>query len=387
MVVSEQRITELNGLRGIAVTMVLIWHFVGAIISPDLNVLLKVASNVFVFGRTGVDLFFVLSGFLIIGILADRRDSPAYFLPFYLRRAARILPPYLLLIAFFWTFTLWLPPNSYFGATIAPWTYLVFGQNWFMSFHNEWGPSASSVTWSVAIEEQFYLIFPLIVFITPPARLKIVLIGLAMASAAARASFHFFYPENNFAPYVNTVLRLDGLCVGGLVALAYRNLDMRFWLQKHKRHVRLAFFVGLATIPFFIACFRTAPADTMYYWGHSYLAIFYMVSLLNILLNLGSPTLAFLRSRVLQFYGKISYSTYLFHPMIIGLFFLSIGRTESLGTIEDVALLAGAFAVTMAFCWTSYILLETPLIAWGHRVRYSPPVAGSKEDLRTSPAP
>src|SRR5204862_2304884 len=113
---------ELNGLRGIAVGMVLIWHFVGAIISPNLGALSNLVSNVFVFGRTGVDLFFDLSGFLIIGILVDRRDSPAYFLPFYRRRAARILPPYLLLLAFFWTFTLWLPPNSYFGATIAPWT-------------------------------------------------------------------------------------------------------------------------------------------------------------------------------------------------------------------------------------------------------------------------
>ena len=105
---------------------------------------------------------------------------------------------------------MWLSPNTYFGKTIAPWVYLVFGQNWFMSFHNEWGPGASSVTWSVAIEEQFYLIFPLIVFFTPPTRLKVVLIWFAVSSATARACFHFFYPENNFAPYVNTFLKLDG---------------------------------------------------------------------------------------------------------------------------------------------------------------------------------
>ena len=171
------------------------------------------------------------------------------------------------------------------------------------------------------------------------------------------------------------------------MALAYRNLDVRIWLQKHKRHVSLSFYVGLASIPFFIACFRMAPADTMYYWGHSYLAIFYMVSLLNILLNQGSPNLAFLRSKVLQFYGKISYSTYLFHPTIIGLFFLSKGRTESLSTIGDTTLLAGAFAVTTAFCWSSYLLLEEPLIAWGHRIRYSPAFSGSKEDLTASSAP
>jgi peptidoglycan/LPS O-acetylase OafA/YrhL len=371
MVASEQRILELNGLRGIAVAMVLVWHFVGAIISPDLGVLSKIASNVFVFGRTGVDLFFVLSGFLIIGILTDRRDSRVYFLPFYLRRAARILPPYLLLVALFWIFTLLLPPSVYFGKTIQPLVYLVFGQNWFMSFHNEWGPSASSVTWSVAIEWQFYLIFPLIVFFTPPTRLKVVLIWLAVGSVVARACFHFFYPENNFTPYVNTFLRLDGLCVGGLAALAYRNPDTLAQLQKNQRNIGRAFFIGVATIPFFVAFFRRAPADTMYYWGHSYLVIFYAIGLLNILLNQGSPSLAVLRSKALQFYGKISYSVYLFHPMVIGLFFLSRGRVEKLETMEDVFLLVAAFATTIAFCWTSYHLLEKPMISWGHRVRYS----------------
>jgi peptidoglycan/LPS O-acetylase OafA/YrhL len=371
MIASEQRILELNGLRGIAVTMVLLWHFVGAIISPELGMLSTIASNAFVFGRTGVDLFFVLSGFLIIGILADRRDSARYFLPFYLRRAARILPPYLLLLTLFWTFTFWLPPNAYFGETITPLVYLVFGQNWFMSFYNEWGPGASSVTWSVAIEEQFYLIFPLIVYFTPPFRLKVVLFWFALGSAAARACFYFFYPENHFAPYVNTFLRLDGLCVGGLSALAYRNPNTLALLQRNRRHIAHAFFIGIASIPLFISSFRTAPADTMYYWGHTYLVIFYAIGLVNILLNQGSPLLSVLRGKVLQFCGKISYSAYLFHPMIIGLFFLSRGRIEQLQTMKDAALLVGAFATTIAFCWTSYHLLEKPMIAWGHRIRYS----------------
>ena len=371
MVVSERRILELNGLRGTAVAMVLLWHFVGAIISPDLGMLSKIASNVFVFGRTGVDLFFVLSGFLIVGILADRRESPYYFLAFYLRRAARILPPYLLLFALFWTFTFWLPPNKYFGETIGPWVYLVFGQNWFMSFHNEWGPGASSVTWSVAIEEQFYLIFALIVFLTPPHRLKVVLFWSAICSAIARACFHFFYPENHFAPYVNTFLRLDGLCVGGLLALAYRNPDTMAQLKKNRRYISRAFFIGLAIVPLFVGFFKRAPADTMYYWGHFYLVMFYAVCLLNILLNQGSRSLGVLRSKALQFCGKISYSTYLFHPMIIGLFFLSRGRVEELKTTEDVSLLFGAFVTTIAFCWTSYHLLEKPMIGCGHRFHYT----------------
>lgn len=371
LLLPEQRISELDGLRGIAVTMVLLWHFLGAIISPDLGVISKLVSNVFLFGRTGVDLFFVLSGFLIVGILTDHRDSARYFLPFYMRRAARILPPYLLLFVLFWILTFWLPKNSYFGNTIPPWIYLVFGQNWFMSFHNDWGPGASSVTWSVAVEEQFYLVFPLIVYLTPPGRLPAVLFWVAFGSAAARACLHFLYPENHLAPYVNTFLRLDGLCIGGLLAHAYRNPDTLALLHKYRRGICCAFFVGVAIVPLFIMSFRAASAATMYYWGHSYLAIFYAMGVLNILLNRDSARLAFLRSRMLQFLGKISYSAYLFHPMFIGLFFLSRGRIERLQTQEDVILLVGAFATTITFCWTSYQILEKPMIRWGHRVRYT----------------
>jgi len=367
MIVSEQRIVELNGLRGIAVMMVLLWHFVGAIVSPELGILSKIASSVFVFGRTGVDLFFVLSGFLIIGILADHRESTRYFLPFYSRRVGRILPPYLLLLTLFWIFTFWLPPNIYFGDAISPLVYLVFGQNWFMSFYNDWGPGASSVTWSVSVEEQFYLIFPFIVYFTPRQHLKVVLLLLAVSSATARACFHFFYPENYFVPYVNTLFRLDGLCVGGLLALAYRDPDT---LAGLRRYVRFSFLGSLVFIPIFIASFRTASAKTMYYWGHSYLVVFYATLLLNVLLNQNSPSLAVLRGKMLGFFGKISYSAYLFHPMFIGLFFLLRGRVEQLRTIEDAALLLGAFVTTILFCWTSYYWLEKPIIAWGHRFQY-----------------
>ena len=371
MVVSEQRIPELNGLRGIAVLMVLAWHFMGAIISPDLGLLYEIISNVFVFGRTGVDLFFVLSGFLIIGILVDRRDGPAYFVPFYFRRAARILPPYLLLVTLFWIFTLSLSPNVYFGKTIKLWEYLVFGQNWFMSYHNEWGPGASSVTWSVAIEEQFYLIIPLVIFFTPSNRLKTVLIWFAVASAAARAIFHFIDPENNLAPYVNTLFRLDGLCVGGLLALAYRNSSLLAKFRENRQLIAKAFVVCSALIPFFVGFFRAWPSDTMYYWGHCYLVVFYAIGLLTILLYQGSISLRFLRNSALQFAGLISYSLYLFHPMIIGLFFLARGRVEKLATIQDAGLLMAAFATTVAFCWISYHAMEKRLIAWGRRVRYS----------------
>ncbi|WP_409187966.1 acyltransferase family protein [Bradyrhizobium sp. RDM4] len=369
---SEQHIVELTGIRGVAVLMVLLWHFIGAVISPSLGSASTWLSSILVFGRTGVDLFFVLSGFLIIGILVDKRDKGSYFATFYLRRAARILPPYLLLLVFFWGFTLCLPPNTYFNADIGPVTYLLFLQNWYMSFHNEWGPSASSVTWSVAIEEQFYLVFPVVVYLTPVSRLRIILWATGAISAAARAYFHLKYPENHFAPYVNTLLRLDELCLGGLIALAFRREQSLAWLNRRRPLITLVLALCVGAIPFFLVLYSKQPADTMYYWGHLYLGLLYGTAILVIVLNRDHGTLRVLHCAPLQFFGTISYSVYLFHPMVIGLFFVAMRRGERLQTLEDLSLLIAAFVCTIVLCWISYNFLEKPILNWARQLSYGP---------------
>ena len=164
---SEVRILELDGLRGIAVSMVLLWHFLGAILAPDLGQWAQAIRQVLIFGRTGVDLFFVLSGFLIIGILVDRKRSISRFSTFYMRRLLRIVPPYLALLLVFWIPVAAGVRNTVFGDEIPLWSHLSFTQNWLMAQQNSYGPGGFSVTWSVAIEEQFYLIFPLVVAFVP----------------------------------------------------------------------------------------------------------------------------------------------------------------------------------------------------------------------------
>lgn len=367
---SEQHIVELTGIRGVAVLMVLIWHFIGAVISPSLGSASTWLSSILVFGRTGVDLFFVLSGFLIIGILVDKRENGNYFATFYLRRAARILPPYLLLLVFFWGFTLCLPSNTYFNSDIGPVTYLLFLQNWYMSFHNEWGPSASSVTWSVAIEEQFYLVFPVVVYLTPVPRLRIILCATGAISAAARAYFHLKYPENHFAPYVNTLLRLDELCLGGLIALAFRREQSLAWLNMRRPLITFVLALCVGAIPLFLVLYSKHPADTMYYWGHLYLGLLYGTAILVIVLNRDHRRLRVLHCATLQFFGTISYSVYLFHPMVIGLFFLARGRGERLQTPEDLVLLICALVSTTGFCWISYNILEKPILKWARQHGY-----------------
>lgn len=368
---SEARIPEIDGLRGIAVLLVLMWHFVGAVISPSLGVTAKITAAILIFGRTGVDLFFVLSGFLIIGILIDRRNCSNYFRVFYTRRALRILPPYALLLVTFWTLSAILPKNYYFGWQIPWWSYLTFTQNWFMIKMNDWGPAASSVTWSVAIEEQFYLLFPLVVFFTPPKYLKLVLIWIGITSALGRAGCYALFSYNAFLPYVATCLRLDGLCVGGLVAVALR--DPAFWakLKALRPFIRKSNLFLLALVPVFLIGLHSNPRSTMYYWGHSYLTLLYSISLTTILLSDGGIVAKTLRSRPLRELGTISYSLYLFHPMIIGLAFLSSGKKEQLTSAWDTMLLGGSLLFTIGLCLASYSWIEWRLLAYGHRLKYT----------------
>ena len=88
-----ERVKELDGLRALAILLVVAWHYIGIVGGAE-----STLWRIFVFGRSGVDLFFVLSGFLIGGILIDAKESRNFFRTFYIRRAFRILPVYLLLV-------------------------------------------------------------------------------------------------------------------------------------------------------------------------------------------------------------------------------------------------------------------------------------------------
>lgn len=376
--VSDQRIVEIDGLRGIAVSLVLVWHFIGAVLPKDGSRLTGVLGEIFIFGRTGVDLFFVLSGFLIIGILADRRDSANYFSVFYARRSLRILPPYLLLIGIFWAITEHASAtNPYFNESIPLWSYLTFTQTWNMIEMNAWGPGGASVTWSVAVEEQFYLAFPLIVYLTPPRYLKWVLVSLGIASAIARAWCQLAFPENDFAPYVFMPLRLDGLCAGGLIALAYRDREVFGALIARRKLLLRLLLACAAMIPPFLYAIKLNLDANMYLWGHTYLTVFYSLALLNILTNLGSPRLQPLRGSALRAAGRISYGLYLFHPLFIALVFMAFHRGVRLASLTDAALLATALGLSVAFCTASFHLMERRCLAFGHRIRYRPREEGS----------
>jgi peptidoglycan/LPS O-acetylase OafA/YrhL len=370
MMPTDQRVAELDGLRGLAVCMVLVWHFTGALIDQSLGGWTKLLYSLTIFGRTGVDLFFVLSGFLITGILLDRKRAPAQFIrSFYVRRLLRIAPSYLLLVVAFWCVIGAGVSNDAFNADTPWWRHLTFTQNWWMAEQNRWGPSAISVTWSVAIEEQFYLVFPWIVLLTPYRWIPALLIAIAFGSACFRAVAWLVH-HNAFLMYVHTLSRLDGLAAGAGVAWALRHPDFQTWAQAHREDLSKWFKRMAWGILVFLVALRINLPLNMAIWGHTYLTVFYALALLIILTRRSGGGIQWLRQRWLTRLGAVSYTVYLFHPLFLASLFLLARRPERISTPLDLGLAAVALCATLVWAGISLKYLEKPLTQAGRSFRY-----------------
>ncbi len=175
---------------------------------------------------SGVDLFFVLSGFLIGGILLDEKESPRYFKTFYIRRAYRILPLYGLLLAIQICTRAQFLPRWLAQASSDPiplWSYLSFTQNMYMAAIAGFGSLVMTATWSLAIEEQFYLTAPLLVRRLRRPAFVIVLLAIVVLAPVLRSALYVGMRQGGFASYVVMPCRADDLCLGILVSLVMRN--------------------------------------------------------------------------------------------------------------------------------------------------------------------
>jgi len=367
---TTHRDIELDGLRGLAVGMVLAWHFIGIPAWASEGRAFQALFRVFLLGGAGVNLFFVLSGFLITRIIISRNQSNTLFLRnFYTRRALRILPPYFLLLAVFWVIV-WNSgvQNNVFNDQISLWRFLTFTQNFWMAENASYGPDGISVTWSVAIEEQYYLVFPLLALMLQKSRLPIFLACIAVTSVVWRACIFALDPSNNFPSDLGTLARLDGLAIGGLIACAFNNPQWTKWLKTNLIGLRRAMLWSFVMLLFV----RRDSGSLMAYIGHTTLNLCSALVITNILLHLGSTSLWMhaLRSRSLLFLGRISYSLYLFHPIIIATAFLLTGYPKTLSGWPQVLLLIGSLMLSLFFCHLLFDRLEKKLIDFGRKIPY-----------------
>lgn len=374
------RIPALDGLRGIAILLVLLRHAVFGVSSVQgieshsrLAFLLLTAGQL---SWSGVDLFFVLSGFLIGGILLDARPSPRYFQTFYIRRAYRILPLYFLIIGLSLLPHLLVQFSPARAARMSPlplpwWSYATFTQNFWMAHRGVFGPSGIGITWSLAIEEQFYLTIPLLIRKVRPRNLLIVLLTIIGCAPWLRVLLHSSMAYPGLANYVLMPTRADALCLGVLAALLVRNPSFWNWLQSNRRFLWSAasfLFLGLAYMTWQGYDALSFPMTT---WGFSWLAAFYTCILLIAVSPSTHRARRILESRSLMQLGTLAYCSYLVHVAIMNA--LRHPLKVHFPQFPVAAWLVGGIvgiALSLAVAALSYKYFEKPLLRRGHRYSY-----------------
>ena len=357
------RIAALDGLRGCAVLMVLFYHFMGPF-TDTADFATKGGLWVFSFGWTGVDLFFVLSGFLITGILFDAKGSERYFRTFYMRRILRIVPLYYGALALIFFVPRFIASPTALRFT-APFSDQVWYWLYLQNFHRLRG-GVGQITghlWSLAIEEQFYLVWPLVILVLSRRRALQFCGALVVMALSIRVVWVLVLGELGWGIFWMTHTRLEGLAIGAAIALlarGTRGLDLPR---------RLA--AGVAGVSLLVIGWIYAESE-YFSIGNPILRSFGLTavallfgSLLVISIERPPRLLAsFLESRILAFFGRYSYGMYVVHlPVMImlGLIGFTGARFERAIGIPVIAFLsyiAAMVAISTTCAWLIWHLYE-----------------------------
>lgn len=349
---AQQKITALDGIRGIAILLVLAVHayYRGPDIEPG-----KLLSAAFQFGWSGVELFFVLSGFLITSILLRDQGVKGALLQFWINRIARIFPLYFTMI-FFLILLSYAADFGKIGLALDnirdnSVVFLLFLSNFSELFgidiveaNKILGP-----VWSLAIEQQYYLFWPLLVLFTPAAFSRWALLIIY----AAIILFRFFYasPDNAIIVYHTTFLHPDGIIIGSLMAL------WRKELASASKFFSVAWVAALSLVLIiFYQAGSTHYSNTIIQkYGFPSISIFYATL---ILLAIKSEKLSkFLSTRTLTEFGKYSYSIYLIHwPILIAMDQVDLPA----GMTSWIIFFITFSGLMLLFGYLSWIILEKP---------------------------
>ncbi len=364
----------LDGLRGIAIILVLFHHF--TILSPatDLD---RAIVQVPLIGWSGVDLFFVLSGFLITGILIDARGSDRYFSSFYARRTLRIFPLYYLIV-FLSLVVLPRFPASYdlFVGAAAPreqlpyWLYLT---NFAVAARDRFVHGVLDIAWSLAIEEQFYLVWAVVVWLCP-ARLLGGLCAAILGAAPLARTWALAQGAEPIDVYVLTPYRADALAVGALLAWAAR----RGWLAGQGRAALLGGMVAFSGV--IVVCWMDGES---WWWGPAMQRVGYsLLALTSGGLLVGALMLPqqhlwprLLSAGWLRAFGRYSYCLYLIHlPVrrVVQTFVFSPDQFALFTTpwLGQLVFYAAATVPAFVLAWTSWRLFEGPILRLKRRFPY-----------------
>jgi peptidoglycan/LPS O-acetylase OafA/YrhL len=344
----------LDGLRGIAIILVVLFHNFGFF-------------NHFVFGWLGVDLFFVLSGFLITNILLNAIGKEHYLRNFYFKRILRIFPLYYSVLIV----TIFLLPQI--ASLKSTFQYYINSQIWFWFFLENWLFALTPLErtnflnhfWSLAVEEQFYLVWPFIIlFVRKLGKLLVLMGALLFLILTVRIIVWEHHIETLHYTSLYTFTRIDGICIGSMLALTIK-IDVGF-LGRHSG--LLALLLAVANFTFFLLNRMHAYSFPFFpFLGYTTCAVIFALIVYEAVIGKNGVVNKILSTRVLKFFGKVSFGLYVFHwPIYVSLNsrFIQVFRIE-LNTPDPVCRFLSSVVCTMiGFCLSvlSYYFFESKFL-------------------------
>jgi len=348
-------IPSFDGLRGVAILAVLLYHCHTRLEGTFLE-------RFVIWGWSGVSLFFVLSGFLITGIILDDGATKRFYANFYARRILRIWPAYwMLLFLFYFFFPFWFSGWRWMLHEVvrAPWLYMLcFVQNlWPIAL-----PGAIGPTWSLAIEQQFYL------FWTPIVRKVPVRWALLPAALMFSVSplVRLYWGDRLTATH--TLTHLDGLAVGAMIAIGLRILP---WTQKAWRWVARAGLLTGASGVWLMFDHGSPFTDTLLAAGFGGMLL---TALLDQAETRPSLYVRALTWRPLLFVGKISYGLYVMHILVFtvlaGYLDIPIDKLHW-GVAGNLLIVAVRLALAIGFAALMWFQFEKPILGLKRKFQFA----------------
>jgi peptidoglycan/LPS O-acetylase OafA/YrhL len=359
-----RRILALDGLRGLMTVFVVVSHFFAE---------LPGGINALMFGWIGVDMFFVLSGYLVGRLILEKSPHANFFSVFYVRRFLRTIPAYLVtVLVVFGLLRVCDPAWADADTTFPLWSYLTFTQPFFMVSEGVIGAHWLAPTWTLAMEEHFYLIVPALIVFTPRRRLTLVLAGVVVLAVALRLAIYQGGFANPMAALVLLPSRADLLALGILAAVAATTRGVAW--PRFDLALRLTPLVALVSI-LLMKALGGKLFEILSPLAMSVGCACYLLSIVR-----GAPEAKRLESRVLRFFGNNSYCIYLTHLPVLGLMHgLILGARPALGSPAQWAVTLAATPVCVLVGWGMTKLIEEPLTRYGRSWRWS-------ERSRSAPA-
>ena len=374
----NDRLKALDSVRGLAVLLVIFFHVLKRAGYFTKKAFLLFLSQMTGFGWVGVDVFFTLSGFLITSILLRTKGEEHYFKNFYMRRVLRIVPAYLIVLILVYAFApdLGSEFESQKFQTLP--VFLLFQQNWIAIFLDYPMTEYLWVTWSLAVEEQFYLIWPFVVYRLRKDTLAKVVLGVIVVSFLSRiigviffeqvgkASIYFFF-------YYNSFNRFEELAIGALLAIL---VTYDGWLDRIRKYSIPVFLTFLSV--FAILCL-IAPLAPHPGYGVPLTVGGYTSAALTtaglIAAFVTYPETSLIRrvfqNKILIFYGKYSYSLYLFHMPAAVILLDLLWHTGERGWYMYILYAVASITVTTVIAFLSWHLIEKHMLNLKKYFEYS----------------